>query len=99
MGAMWGLVGRAVVLGLTGRFAGTCCHIALVQSLRRVVPLLYRSIGHSGRGSSAGFGGVRLVEMLSASNGKIAAQPMTRLFSLDLCNTVFAYSAMFKAGQ
>jgi hypothetical protein len=57
MGAMLGLVVLALIMGLSGRFAGTCPHIASVQSLRRAVAPLLISIGHTGVGSSAGFGG------------------------------------------
>jgi hypothetical protein len=46
----------ALIIGLSGRFAGTCRHIALVKSLRFFVAPLQRATGHSGKGSSAGFG-------------------------------------------
>lgn len=56
MGAMWGSLVLALIMGLAGRFTGTCRHIAGVTLLRFVADLLVIPIGHSGRGSSAGFG-------------------------------------------
>jgi hypothetical protein len=41
-------------MSLFVRFAGTCRHIALVQSFRIAVASLLPTIGHSGMGSSAG---------------------------------------------
>jgi hypothetical protein len=53
---MLGLGLLSLTMGLSGRYNGTCRHIALAQSLRRVVCPLVVSIGHGGSGSSAGFG-------------------------------------------
>jgi hypothetical protein len=56
MGAMLGFAALVLIMGLSGCFTRTCRHIALVQLLRIAVVPLLRSIGHSGKGSSAGFG-------------------------------------------
>jgi hypothetical protein len=59
MWAMLCLVVVTLTMGLAGGFTGTCRHIALVQSLCLIVGLLLVTLGHYGKGSSAGFDGLQ----------------------------------------
>jgi hypothetical protein len=71
MGAMLGLAMTTLPVGLSGRFAGPCRYIALVQSLRCVVTSFVALHWAKRQGE---FGGVRLPLLLDTpQNFELAA--------------------------